>query len=331
MTETLSGNTQAVLLLMGPLIAGGKAEPSTDLLTFGEYQRLARMLSKMNKQPSDLVDGTLGELSDELRMLVDNERLQRLLGRGFQLSRAVEHWHSRAIWIATPGDDRYPRRLQTRLKELAPPVIYGCGDADLLSSGGLAIVGSRHVDDELITYTEEVGKLSARAKWTVFSGGAKGIDQASMRGALEAGGKAVGVLADSLERAALNREHRQHVIEGELTLISPYDPSASFNIGHAMQRNKFIYALADAALIVNSDLEKGGTWAGAVEQLDKLECVPIYVRSDDDVASGLSALRRKGAIQWPNPTNVEDFDDLMRRGKESSSSPQNQQLLFLET
>lgn len=331
MTESLSGNTQAVLLLMGPLIAGGNAEPSANLLTFGEYQRLARLLTKMNKQPSDLLDSTLNESSDELRMLVDAERLQQLLGRGFQLSQAVEHWQSRAVWVASSGDDRYPQRLQTRLKELAPPVIYGCGDADLLSSGGLAIVGSRNIDDELVAYTEEVGRLSARARWTVFSGGAKGIDQAAMRGALEAGGKAVGVLAHSLEGSALNRGHRQHVMEGELTLISPYDPSASFNIGHAMQRNKIIYALADAALVVNSDHEKGGTWAGAVEQLDKLKCVPIYVRSDDDSASGLSALRRKGALPWPNPSTVEDVDALIHRAKESSSSPHNQQLSFLET
>jgi DNA processing protein len=67
-----------------------------------------------------------------------------------------------------------------------------------------------------------------------------------MRGALEAGGKTIGVLADSLERAAMNRDHRNHLIEREVTLISPYDPSAGFNIGHAMQRNKFIYALAEA-------------------------------------------------------------------------------------
>lgn len=43
-----------------------------------------------------------------------------------------------------------------------------------------------------------------------------------------------------------------------------------------MQRNKLIYALADASLVVSSDLNKGGTWAGAVEQLDKLKFVPVY-------------------------------------------------------
>lgn len=139
------------------------------------------------------------------------------------------------------------------------------------------MVGSRHVDDLLVDYTMEVGRLAARAGHTLVSGGAKGIDQAAMRGALEAGGKACGVLADSLEKIAMNREHRNLLIDGQLALISPYDPSAGFNVGNAMQRNKLIYALADASLMVSSDLDKGGTWAGATEQLNKLKLVPVYV------------------------------------------------------
>jgi len=50
-----------------------------------------------------------------------------------------------------------------RLREDAPPVLYGCGDAVLLATGGLAVVGSRHVDDELIEYTEGLGRLAAAA------------------------------------------------------------------------------------------------------------------------------------------------------------------------
>ena len=72
-----------------------------------------------------------------------------------------------------------------------------------------------------------------------------------------------------------------------------------------MQRNKLIYALADAALVVSSDYEKGGTWAGAVEQLEKLRLVPVYVRSNGETGKGLEALRRKGALPWPNPETSE--------------------------
>jgi predicted Rossmann fold nucleotide-binding protein DprA/Smf involved in DNA uptake len=92
----------------------------------------------------------------------------------------------------------------------------------------------------------------------------------------------------------MNREHRNLLLDGQLVLISPYDPSAGFNVGNAMQRNKLIYALADASLVVSSDLNKGGTWAGAIEQLDKLKFVPVYVRSTGG-SPGLDALRSKGA------------------------------------
>jgi DNA processing protein len=139
--------------------------------------------------------------------------------------------------------------LKTRLREDAPAVLYGCCDINLLETGGLA----------------------ARARKTIVSGSAKGIDQAAMRGAIEEGGKVSGVLADSLERTAMKREPRNLLIDGQFVLISPYDPNAGFNVGNAMQRNKFIYDFADASLVVNSDFKRGGTWTGASEQLDKLK------------------------------------------------------------
>jgi DNA processing protein len=201
--------------------------------------------------------------------------------------------------------------LKMHLKNDAPPVLYGCGDAAILDTGGLAVVGSRHVDEALIEFAEGIGRLTANARRTLVSGGARGIDQAAMHGALEADGKVVGVLADSLERAALHREHRHHLMNGQLILISPYDPSAGFNVGHAMQRNKLIYALANAALVVSSDYEKGGTWAGAVEQLEKLRLVPVYVRANGGTGKGLEALRRKGALPWPDPETPEAFADAL--------------------
>ena len=304
MSMSLLPNTQAILLLTAPLIAG-RAEPSSDLLTPSEYKRLARFLRDKQRQPADLLAPDDRELLAECQQLIDNDRLNRLLARGFLLSQAIERWQTRAIWVVSRADADYPRRLKTRLKDDAPPILYGCGDAAILNTGGLAVVGSRHVDDALLAYTENIGQLAAKAQCTLVSGGARGIDQAAMRGALEAGGRVVGVLADSLERAALNRENRNLLMDGQLVLISPYDPIAGFNVGHAMQRNKLIYALADAALVVSSDYERGGTWAGAVEQLEKLRLVPVYVRSNGETGKGLEALRRKGALLWPNPETQE--------------------------
>jgi predicted Rossmann fold nucleotide-binding protein DprA/Smf involved in DNA uptake len=303
---SLSPNAQTILLLTAPLIAG-RRESSSEPLTSAEYNRLARALRDRQRQPSDLLGPDADDVIRSCLPMFDGDRLQRLLGRGFLLSQVIDRWQARGIWVVSRADAHYPSRLKARLKEEAPPALYGCGEAAILERGGLAVVGSRHVDDLLVEYTENIGELAARSHCTVVSGGARGIDQAAMRGALRAGGIAVGMLADSLERAAVAREYREALTAGRLALVSPYDPAAGFNVGHAMQRNKLIYALADAALVVNADFEKGGTWAGAVEQLDKLRLIPVYVRSGGAISTGLEALRRKGAVPWPGPVTPEAF------------------------
>jgi predicted Rossmann fold nucleotide-binding protein DprA/Smf involved in DNA uptake len=328
MKPVMSSNTQAILLLTAPLIAG-RGATSQDLLTPGEYKRLARHLRENHLEPADLISPDAVELIRGCGTVVDQGRLQRLLGRGFLLSQVVERWQSRAIWVVSRADVEYPRRLKARLREDSPAIIYGCGDAALLELGGLAVIGSRHVDDALINHTMAVGRLTGGARKVLVSGGAKGIDQAAMRGALEAGGRVVGVLADSLEQTSLNREHRNLLRDGQLVLISPYDPSAGFNVGNAMQRNKLIYALADAALVISSDLKKGGTWTGAVEQLDKLKSVPLYVRSLGDSSPGLDALRKKGAMPWPNPRDAQGLESLLQDAASVVVvTSQSQQTLF---
>jgi len=311
MTRDLSLNTQAILLLTAPLAVGNNSHTEAPL-TIKEYNRLALQLRDTQHQPADLLTQGVDEALKACRSIIDESRLRRLLDRGFLLSLAVERWHSRAIWVMSRADSAYPRRLKSRLKEAAPPVLYGCGDFEILGTGGLAVVGSRHVDDTLVQYTEAIGRLAAGAHQTIVSGGAKGVDQAAMRGALSGPGKVIGVLADSLERAAIAREHRQILLDRWLVLVSPYDPGAPFNVGHAMQRNKLIYALADAALVVNSDIDKGGTWAGATEQLERLNFVRVYVRSTGEVGNGLQALRAKGAVPWPNPRDADELVATLR-------------------
>ena len=310
MRAELSPNAQAILLLTAPLIAG-RCKPSADPLTGGEYRRLARRLRALHREPADLLDRGADSLLKECGSHPDAARLDRLLGRGFLLSQAVERWRTRAIWIVSRADAGYPRRLKKHLGEDAPPVLYGCGDASILDAGGLAVVGSRNVNEALIEYTEDTGRLIAAARRAVISGGARGIDQAAMRGAQEAGGIVVGILADGLERAAVRSEHREALMNGRLALICPYDPAARFNVEHAMQRNKLIYALADAALAVNSDYGKGGTWAGATEQLERLKFVLVYVRADGDVGKGLAELQGLGAKPWPNPKTAQELEEIL--------------------
>lgn len=307
-----SPNTQAILLLTAPLTVGRDRSVVADPLTHGEYKRLVRHLIGLQRQPSDLLDPGAWALIEACAPVVETGRLVALLGRGFQLSQALERWQARAIWVMSRADAAYPRVLKRRLHEDAPAVLYGCGEVALLSQGGLAVVGSRHVDTSLLEATARIGGLVAQAGRVLVSGGAKGIDQAAMAGAADVGGAVVGVLADSLERVAVARANRDRLMAGRLVLVSPFDPAAGFHVGLAMQRNKLVYALADAALVVSSDLGKGGTWAGAVEQLERLARlgrlggVPVYVRwpVQEAPSAGLAALRDQGAQVWPEPQDV---------------------------
>lgn len=325
MSTSVSQNTQAILLLTAPLLLGRGT--SNDQLSPAEYRRLAQHLRELHREPADLLGADSTALIAACQPVVDAARLRSLLERGFLLSQALERWSARAIWVMSRADPSYPRRLKVRLKEAAPAILYGVGDTSILEGRGVAVVGSRHVDDELLDYAEGIGKLAVKAHWTVVSGGARGIDQAAMRGALKSRGLCVGVLADGLEKSAMNREYREGLLERRLVLLSPYDPAAGFNVGNAMQRNKLIYALAEAALVVSSDVEKGGTWAGAVEQLEKLRFVPVYVRSSGKRSAGLEALVKRGAWTFSKPTNADEFTTALQ-GRAASARPKQSALML---
>ncbi len=312
MSPGLSAHTQAILLLTAPLLAGsGVSSPA--LVTPSEFKRLDQLLRENGSGPANLLAPDAAALIHACRSVIEEDRLRRLLGRGFLLSQAFERWQSRAIWVLGRADLAYPSRLTSRLGDDAPVLLYGCGEASSLEAGGLAVIGSRNADEVSTTFATRIGHLAANAGKTLVSGGAKGIDRAAMLGALEGGGNAIGVLADSLERGATSRDYRDMIIDGRLVLISPYDPGAGFNVGNAMQRNKLIYALADASLVVSSDFQKGGTWAGAVEQLDKLRTTPVYVRPSPKNSAGVAALIEKGAIPWPDPEDANALNSLLEK------------------
>lgn len=308
-----SANTQAVLLLTSPLLQeSGKGNGKDPVLTAAEYAQLAAFLHKQQHQPADLINGSreslLGSLSSEFAA----ERLDRLLSRGFQLSQAVEHWANRSISVVGRADSAYPRRFKQRLRNGAPPLLYACGNLELLSAPALAVVGSRNTPEPLLQQAEAVGALAAAAGVVLASGAAKGVDETAMLGSLAAGGCAIGVVADSLEKVSARPIWRQALVEGRLLLLSSDTPSARFQVWRAMARNKLIYALADAALVVSSVKGEGGTWAGATEQLQKLQFCPLHVLIDPRGGAGLAALAEIGARPWSNPASPEALQALLR-------------------
>ena len=337
MTESLSPNAKAILLLTAPLIVGRGTPRDTverPLSPKREYSELVRRLREIGREPADLIGvdalPVLDECLGPAGPRIDRHRIEFLLGRGVQLSLAVERWQARAIWVLSRADDGYPRRLKGLLREEAPPVLYGCGERSLVDRGGLAVVGPRDVGTNLIDYAQAVGVLAARSTRAVISGAARGVDRAAMAGALTAGGWAVGVLANDLARASTHRENRDALLDGRLVLVSPYDPTARFFAGHAMERNHSVYGLADASLVVEALVDRGGTWAGATAQLDRRSACPVYVRSTLGHSEGLAALEAQGALPWPNPQDAEEFGAALDQGVVETVLPGGQQALIAE-
>ncbi len=286
-----SANTQAVLLLTSPLLQeGGMGTRKDPVLSASEYAELAARLQQERHEPADLINGARQTLLATLSESFPAERLDNLLSRGFQLSQAVEHWANRSITVIGRADLFYPRRFKQRLKRSAPPLLYACGNLDLLHRPALAVVGARSTPEALLQQAEAVGALAAEAGVVIASAAAKGVDETAMLGSLAAGGCAIGVVADSLEKVSARPIWRQALLEGRLLLLSSDAPSARFQVWRAMGRNKLIYALADAALVVSSTKGEGGTWAGATEQLQCLRFCPVHVLSDPRGGPGLAAL-----------------------------------------
>jgi predicted Rossmann fold nucleotide-binding protein DprA/Smf involved in DNA uptake len=212
---------------------------------------------------------------------------------------AVEGWMNKGLWVLCRSDTAYPQRLKRKLREMAPPILYGAGEMSLLNGGGLAVVGSRSIGKNEETFTSMVSNRCACEGIQVVSGGAKGVDQTSMREAIAAGGSAVGALADSLLRKSLQKDHRQALHDRRLVLISTVHPEAGFNVGAAMGRNKFIYALADYALVVKADFNKGGTWSGTEEELKRDNACPVFIHPGFSSEKVVQALSKRGARPFP--------------------------------
>ncbi len=288
-----SPQTQAILLLTVAFMkrAPGDAEP----LTPAEWGRFAVWLKDQEKSPESLLtsDDPMALLQGWSDPSVTPERLRHLLGRSGAMGLALEKWQRAGLWVMTRAEADYPVRLKKRLKIESPPVLFGCGDRGLLNRAGIAVVGSRAAGEKELGDASRLGAEIAAQGFSVVSGGARGVDEAVMLGALESQGTAAGVLADSLLRAATSAKYRKGLMGKTLVLVSPFNPEAAFDAGNAMARNKYIYCLADAGIVVAAGNENG-----AIENL-KHGWVPLWVKEHTDPDSGNAALVQQGARWLP--------------------------------
>ena len=307
-SSLLSSTAQATLLLTSYFSKA--SNESVKPLSNAEWGRFALWLKENSITPADLL------VSDPKALLrgwhdarISSDRIIELLKRGHSLALAMEKWQRAGLWVVTRSDPEYPRRLKQRLKTDCPPVLFGCGNKDLLNSGGLAVIGSRNASDSDLAFTDQVVTKAAAENVAIVSGGARGVDETAMIGAMRQGGVVVGVMADSLLRAATSSKWRRGLMDSHVVLISPFYPEARFNVGNAMARNKYIYCLADSSLVIHSG-KKGGTFNGAQENLKKA-WVPLWIKQTSDKNAANADLVDKGGIWLKEDLQSFKIADLM--------------------
>lgn len=277
-------------------------------------------------QPSALLGKSQEALRQDHGLSADMAaQIAALTDRATAMAFELDRLQQSGIHTLTPFDENYPCQFQYRLKNKAPVVLHAAGPLDLLGRLGLGVVGSRDVNKVGADVAKEAARVATRMGLPVVSGGARGVDRLAMNAALgEEGtsGFAVGFLADSMERQLKNPSTRRAIHEGHALLCTPYRPDARFTAGTAMARNKLIYAGALVTLVVASDKDTGGTWAGAVEAL-KFGFGPVAVWRGPGEGPGNEHLEQKGAAPV---RSLDGLEALLLDAQEKSETAQEPNL-----
>ena len=286
----MNQDSNAILTLCSHICVGEGVQPFEPK----EYSELAQKLILAEKTPKDLFDFS----TDDFKSILDFNteqiaRVVRLLDRNASLSFELSQYQNMGIETVTRADLNYPKKLKKILSKTCPPIFYYAGDLSLLERQYIGYVGARTVTTEDVNFTIQAVRKTVSLGYGVVSGGAKGIDTISGKEALLNNGFTVEYLSDSLLKKLKKSDVVKNIQQGKLLLMSVSKPDAGFNVGMAMMRNRYIYAQSIGTVIIHSDLNKGGTWNGANENLKNGWCTTLCW---DHPYPGNQALIKNGAV-----------------------------------
>ena len=199
------------------------------------------------------------------------------------------------IGLCVRGTPEYPASL-AEIHD-PPHLLYVRGSLEPRDGRAVALVGSRSCTDYGKRMATRLAADLARAGYTIVSGLARGVDGAAHRGALQAGGRTLAVLAGGLSRI-YPPEHKGLAEEvekaGALVTESSMvqEPLASL----FPARNRIISGLSQAVVLVEAAERSGAliTATHAAEQGRTVLAVPGP--ADSAASGGTNALIRQGAI-----------------------------------
>jgi DNA processing protein len=173
---------------------------------------------------------------------------------------SIERWQRQGLQLLTLDHPAYPSAL--RAVEDAPPLLFERGSSAPADAPAIAIVGTRLPSSEARSLAREAAAALASQGWTIVSGLASGIDAASHRGALEAGGRTLAVLGSGVQ-CIYPHEHRALAaqIVGQGALLSEVAPGTRPTSTTLVARNRLISGLSRAVVVVEAGAGSGSLYA----------------------------------------------------------------------
>lgn len=209
------------------------------------------------------------------------------------------------VTLLTPADEAYPKML--REAPGAPLCLYVKGDVAALSKPMVALVGTRRATPYGRDIAERLAHDLAKAGWCVLSGLALGIDAASHRGALDAGGVTVGVIGSGLDRfyPEENRELAREMVRNGGAVVSEFPFGRPPDQETFPIRNHVVAALARGVIAVEAPHKSGTLITTSIAADLGRTVMAVPARIDNRMSAGCLQLIRDGA------TLVRDADDVL--------------------
>ena len=261
---------------------------------------------------------------------LEAEHLQAQSAQHIALGKSLELAHdesARAIAAGAQVLCREDAAWPARLSEIYDPplVLYVRGDAAVLASPGIAIVGTRHPTPYGIGMAERLSTDLAARGLVIFSGLARGVDAAGHRGALKAKGRTVAVFGTGVD-VVYPRENKKiadGILECGGALVSEF-PLGTFAAPQNFPiRNRIISGLSLGVLVVEAGEYSGTriTARCALEQSREIFAVPGNVISRN--SWGPNTLIKQGAKLTATWEDVwEELPATVKQHLESQRGPE---------
>ena len=279
-----------------------------------------RLASMTNGIGATLMAGLIKKFQDPRRALQASQS-ELMTIKGWDIKRAkkfiseapkskpvcsVEKLDNEGIRLITFNDKEYPENL----REIpdSPLVLYAKGQSLENCIPAIAVVGARNASQMGYELAHDFAFKLAKAGFTIVSGLALGIDTYAHRGALEAEGKTISVLANGVDVVypRSNSKVRDKILKTG-TIISEYAPGVSPLPWYFPIRNRIISGICIATLVIEASARSGSLITARLAGEQNREIFAVPGGDGKSPSQGTMNLIKEGAILVTSPEEIIDY------------------------